>query len=191
MVYAYTLNGLHVETGDLICTTDGDSSPIIGQFWRIIGRLIPGEVDHIVIYVGPGGRCVEAGAKGRVIAFDIVGDMWNAEKMKGQRGPFRDILYGVSYPLHDRDLDATQLAQMREKIAAYCLAQAGKPYNLNFLDSATENAFYCSQLAYKAYLKQGIDLNTGIGVPDIPGTESVIFPQELWSGCFHDKPRLT
>jgi uncharacterized protein YycO len=51
----------------------------------------------------------------------------------------------------------------------------------------TEDAFYCSQLAYKAYLKEGIDLNTGKGVPHFPGMESIVFPQEIWSGCEHEK----
>jgi uncharacterized protein YycO len=54
---------------------------------------------------------------------------------------------------------------------------------MNFTDSATEKRFYCSQLAYQAYLQQGIDLNSNLGVPDLPGTASIIFPQELWSGC--------
>jgi hypothetical protein len=185
VVYKYNLNGLQIETGDLICTTDGDSGDVTGQFWRIIGKLIPGEVDHIVIYVGPEGRCLEAGAKGRVIAFDIVGNAWDVNKMRAQRGPFIDVFHGVAYPLEGKGLNPAELAQIRENVAIYCLAPSGKPYNLNFLNSETEGAFYCSQLAYKAYLKQGIDLNTGIGVPDIPGTESIIFPQELWAGCSH------
>lgn len=60
-VHAYEINGIPVETGDLICTVDGNPSPVISQFWWIVGRLIPGDVDHIVIYVGPEGMCVEAG----------------------------------------------------------------------------------------------------------------------------------
>jgi len=81
-----------VQTGDIICTTDGGGEIFAGQFWRLVGKLIPGEVDHIAVYVGPQGRCVEAGAKGRVIT------------------------------------------------------------------------------------------NTGKGIPEIPGTGSIIFPQEIWSG---------
>ena len=78
-------------------------------------------------------------------------------------------------------------AQIRSSVADYCLAQAAanKPYNLNFLDSQTEDAFYCSQLAYKAYLPHGIDLNSGQGVPNVKGTSRIIFPQEIWSGCIH------
>ena len=72
MVFSYQINGLIVQTGDLICTTDGGDVDIKGQFWRLIGKLIPGEVDHIVIFVGPGGRCVEAGARGKVITFEVM-----------------------------------------------------------------------------------------------------------------------
>lgn len=67
MVYKYTINGLKLRTGDLICTTDGGGELFVGEFWRLVGKLIPGDVDHIVIYIGPGGRCVESGATGRVI----------------------------------------------------------------------------------------------------------------------------
>ena len=56
---------------------------------------------------------------------------------------------------------------------------------MNFLDSDTEEAFYCSQLLYRAYLPHGINLNTGMDVPNIPGTDSIIHPQEIWSGCAH------
>jgi hypothetical protein len=187
MVYEYVISGLKVKTGDLICTTDGGGTDITGQFWRLIGKLIPGEVDHIVIYVGPEGRCVEAGAKGRVSSFHMNGNRWDAADMKKERGMFMDTLYGVAYPLENRGLDPAQWDMIRENVAAYCLeqARAKKPYNLNFFLSSTEDAFYCSQLAYRAYLTQGINLDTGKGVPHIPGTKSIILPQEIWEGCAH------
>ncbi len=186
MVHRFTLNGLPIQTGDLICTTDGDDRDLVGQFWRLLGKLIPGEVDHIVVYVGPGGRCVEAAARGRVIEFDIQGDTWNFESMLAQRG-VRDHLVGLSYPLANADLLNNEISRIREDVATYCLAQAaaGKPYNLNFFDSRTERCFYCSQLAYLAYLKHGFDLNTNIDVPDLPFSEDIIFPQEIWNGCRH------
>jgi hypothetical protein len=187
MIFSYEINGLRLQTGDLICTTDGGGEDIKGQFWRLIGKLIPGDVDHIVVYVGPEGRCVEAGAKGKVITFEVLDQAWNAEKMKPQRGPFIDTLYGVAYPLEGKGFDESKSTSLREKIAGYCLKQAElkRPYNINFLNSSTQDAFYCSQLAYRAYLEQGIDLNTGIGIPDILGTESIIFPQEIWNSCVH------
>ncbi len=185
MVYQYEIEGLKVQTGDLICTTDGGGDDIKGQFWRLIGKLLPGDVDHIVIYIGPGGRCIEAGAKGKVIAFDVAGSNWDAAKMRDQRGMLIDELYGVAYPLEGKSLSEDKAVKARERIAAYCAEQIGKPYNLNFFNSSSEEAFYCSQLAYKAYLREGIDLNTRIGVPNIPGTGNIIYPQEIWNGCAH------
>ena len=189
MIYEYEINKLPIRTGDLICTTDGNTAPDLrGQFWRLLGKLIPGEVDHIVIYTGPEGRCVEAGAKGKVITFDIGCNVWDSGKMMDQRWML-DTFYGIACPLQDAGITPAETSKIRESVAEYCLRQASlnKPYNLNFLDSATEDAFYCSQLAYQAYLKNGINLNTQRGIPEIPGTASIIFPQEIWSGCFHKR----
>ena len=189
-MHEYEIGGIKLKTGDLICTQDGstDNTDIRGQFWRLLGMIIPGDVDHIVIYVGPDGRCVEAGAKGKVITFEIFDHVWDYRKMFDVRG-IMDNLYGIAYPLERLTLTDAAEARMREHVGEYCLRQAAaeKPYNLNFMNSSTEDAFYCSQLAYAAYLKEGIDLNTGKGVPAIPGTESIIFPQEIWEGCGHRK----
>ena len=43
-------------------------------------------------------------------------------------------------------------------VADYCLSHMGKPYNVNFLNTVTDAAFYCSQLIYLAYRECGIDL---------------------------------
>lgn len=183
VVHESNIHGIPVKTGDIICTTNGGSVPIAGQIWRLIGLLIPGAVDHAVIYVGPEGRCVEAGAKMKVVAFDIPDCKWNVQKMTAQRGSLIDTFYGVAYPLAGKGFSADEETRIRESVAAYCLAQVGKPYSLLFPHSDREDAFYCSQLAYKAYLPHGINLNTGLGIPDIPGTDSIIFPHEIWSGC--------
>ena len=65
----------------------------------------------------------------------------------------------------------------RMAVTACCLAQVGKSYNLNFLDSKTQQPFYCSQLAYRAYLNVGIGLNTGMYLPGLPYTTSIIFSE--------------
>jgi hypothetical protein len=189
MIHSFRINGLTLRTGDLICTQDGGDSLLAGQFWRLIGKIIPGDVDHIVIYVGPGGKCVEAGAQARVITFETGSDRWDAAQMMSQRG-IEDRLYGIAYPLEGRGFDQQEENVIRESVGRYCLEQARmrKPYNLNFFNSATEKAFYCSQLAYKAYLHHGIDFNTGRGVPDIPWTDRIIFPQEVWESCAHRRP---
>jgi hypothetical protein len=186
-IFSAQINGLSLTTGDLICTSDGGGELIRGEFWRVVGKLIPGEVDHIVVFLGPDGRCVEAGAKGKVILFQIPGPTWKADRMLPQRGLI-DQLYGTAYPLAERSLSQEAEEAYRRRVAKYCLDQVGKPYNLNFLNSGTDKAFYCSQLAYKAYLQVGIDLNTNLGIPSIPFTDSIIFPQEIYSSCVHQRP---
>ncbi|MBN1888429.1 MAG: hypothetical protein JW850_10580 [Thermoflexales bacterium] len=183
MVYTYTLDGLFLQSGDLICTNDGGRAVVAGEFWRMVGKLLPGDVDHVAVYVGPGGRCVEAGPKG-VYAYEIEGNTWDGDKMLAQR-LFVDTLYGVAYPLQGRGLAEPAEPAIRADVAAYCLAQVGKSYNLNFFDSRTEQAFYCSQLAYVAYLRHGIDLNTEIGIPSLPASASIVFPQEIWNSVPH------
>lgn len=186
MTHSYELNGLPVKTGDLICTVDGGDTFVAGQFWWLIGKIIPGDVDHIVVYIGPDGRCVEAGAKG-VIEFDMPANRWDAAQLLSKR-LIDDHLYGIGNPLAGHGFTPSDEDTVRQKVAEYCLAQVGKHYNLNFFKSSTEKAFYCSQLAYLAYLPHGVDLNTNVGVPNIPGTDSIIYPQEVWEGCQEKRP---
>ncbi|HSL42157.1 MAG TPA: YiiX/YebB-like N1pC/P60 family cysteine hydrolase [Anaerolineales bacterium] len=184
MVYTYQIEGIAVQTGDIICTMNGKPDILPGEFWRLIGRLVPGDVDHVAIYLGPNGRCVEAGARG-VITFNVPYGHWNTERMARKRGLLFDTFYGVASPIDGLGLSAGEEFEMRTTIAGYCLAQVGKPYNLNFLNAEMEEAFYCSQLAYKAYQQVGIDLNTGLAMEQLPGTNAIIYPQEIWDGFSH------
>ena len=184
MIYTYEIEGILVQTGDIICTMNGKPNILPGEFWLFVGRLVPGDVDHVAIYLGPDGRCVEAGARG-VALFDIPHGHWDTERMALQRGLLFDTFYGVVSPLDALGLSEGDEYEMRTKVAAYCLAQVGKPYNLNFLNSEHEESFYCSQLAYKAYQQVGIDLNTALPMEQIPGTNAIIYPQEIWNGFSH------
>jgi hypothetical protein len=184
MVYTYQIEGLTLQTGDIICTMNGKPDILPGEFWRLIGRLVPGDVDHVAMYLGPNGRCAEAGARG-VITFDVPGSHWDTERMARQRGLLFDTFYGVSSPLDGIGLSEGEEFEMRSTIAKYCLAQVGKPYNLNFLNAETEAAFYCSQLAYKAYEQIDINLNTGLAMEQLPGTNAIVYPQEIWNGFSH------
>jgi cell wall-associated NlpC family hydrolase len=184
MIHRYEINGLTVQTGDVICTANGKPDILPGEFWRLVGRLVPGDVDHVAMYLGPAGRCIESGARG-VVTFEARGGHWIAEKMMRARGHLVDTFYGVSYPLAGRGLSSELEEQIREDVAAFALAQVGKPYNLNFLNANTDDAFYCSQLIYRAYLRCGIDLNTGLAMEGLPGTNMIVYPQEIWSGCIH------
>jgi hypothetical protein len=184
MIHTFQIEGLSLQTGDIICTMNGKPDILPGEFWRLVGRLVPGDVDHVVLYVGPGGRCVEAGSRG-VITFDIPGPAWDTERMAPQRGHLFDTLYGVAAPLDGLDLTDEEEARMRTRISGYALAQVGKPYNLNFPNPETEDSFYCSQLVYKAYQQVGLDLNTGLSIEQLPGTNAIIYPQEIWAGSPH------
>lgn len=184
MIHTYQINGLTLQTGDIICTMNGKPDILPGEFWRLIGRLVPGDVDHIAIYLGPNGRCAEAGARG-VVTFDVPNGHWDTERMARQRGLLFDTFYGIASPLDVLGFSDEDEQLMREAVAEYILMQVGKPYNLNFLNPETENAFYCSQLAYKAYQSIGIDLNTGLAMEQLPGTNQIIYPQEIWDGFSH------
>jgi cell wall-associated NlpC family hydrolase len=184
MVYTYKIEGIALQTGDIICTMNGKPDILPGEFWRLVGRLVPGDVDHVAIYLGPNGRCIEAGARG-VTTFDVPGGHWSTEQMALQRGLLFDTFYGIASPLDEIGLSEGEEFEMRTTVAAYCLAQVGKPYNLNFLNAETEEAFYCSQLAYKAYEQIGINLNTGLAMEQLPGTNAIVYPQEIWNGFNH------
>jgi cell wall-associated NlpC family hydrolase len=183
-VHSYQIEDLELQTGDIICTMNGKPDILPGEFWLLVGRLVPGDVDHVAIYVGPKGRCVESGSRG-VITFEVHGQAWDTEFMARERGLLFDTLYGVSYPLAGMGLTPEREREMRAMVARYCLAQVGKPYNLNFLNAESEKSFYCSQLAYKAYQQVGIDLNTGLAMEQLPGTNAIIYPQEVWTGVPH------
>jgi cell wall-associated NlpC family hydrolase len=184
MIYTYQIEGIALQTGDIICTMNGKPDILPGEFWRLVGRLVPGDVDHVAMYLGPNGRCIEAGARG-VITFNVPYGHWNTERMARKRGLLFDSFYGVVSPIDALASSEQEEHEMRTAVAAYCRAQVGKPYNLNFLNAETEEAFYCSQLAYKAYQRIGIDLNTGLAMEQIPGTNAIIYPQEIWNGFSH------
>lgn len=184
MIRRYEINGLPVQTGDIICTMNGKPDILPGEFWRLVGRLVPGDVDHVAMYLGPDGRCIEAGALG-VVTFDVKAGHWDAEMMMRQRGHLVDTFYGVAYPLAGRGLSQEMEEQVREDVAAFSVAQTGKSYNLNFLNADMDESFYCSQLVYRAYLRCGINLNTGLAMESLPGTNRIVYPQEIWSGSIH------
>jgi uncharacterized protein YycO len=186
MVHSYEIGGLPVQTGDILCTTVGDESLIPGLLWRLFGAFVPGPVDHVALYVGPGGRCVEADAAG-VTVFEAADHTWDARRMASQRGLLTDTLYGVAYPLANRNLSEDEETSIRSAVAEYCLAQAtaDRPYNFNFLNSRTEKSFYCTHLVYRAYLNSGIDLNSEEHVLGLNGPDSLILPREIWEACEH------
>lgn len=185
MLHDHTFDGLSLRTGDVLCLRDGTDRSVYGRVWQAVGALVPGEVDHCVLYVGPGGRFVEANVYG-VCALEMPGDRWDAHALVRQR-ILLDSLVGVAYPLAGRDLPAAEEDRMRASVADYCLAQAAadKPFNFNFFDATRPDRTYCSQLIADAYRHEGIELNSNIGVPTERIFARAVFPQELWNGCVH------
>ncbi len=184
-LYTHTLEGLPLRTGDVLCTYDGRRSTLFARFWRLLGRLIPGEIDHCVVYLGPGGHYIESTARG-VILFDMPGETWNPQLRARKRLLF-DNLVGVAYPLEGRGYTPAEEDEIRLAVATYCLDKVSRraPFNYNFFDPETDGAFYCSQLVYRAYLAQGVDLNCNQGVPSTAALAKVVFPQEIWNACVH------
>ena len=45
-IYTHSYYGLMVSTGDIICTRDGEENSLFGKLWGLLGKLVPGEVDH-------------------------------------------------------------------------------------------------------------------------------------------------
>lgn len=192
MIYTDVFDGLRVKTGDVLCTRDGSDHGWFGLLWKFIGYLVPGPIDHVILYVGPDGRCVEAGGRG-VIDFIMPHEKWDAAVVADQR-LLADTLVGVSYPLRGLDLPVEEEERIRLSVAEYCLAHVGKPYNANFLNLVTNEAFYCSQLIYLAYREAGVDL----GIRPIcvfsepPGEEEVpllVLPTHIMQNCTHQKVR--
>ena len=186
MVHSYEIEGMPVQTGDILCTTDGNNVILPGLVWRAFGALIPGPIDHVAIYVGPDGQCVESGPAG-VTVFEVQDNTWDSQRMIKQRSLLTDTLFGVAYPLAGRGLSPAVEAAIRDDVARYCLEQAAsnRPYNFNFLNSRSERAFYCTQLVYRAYLRSGIDLNSARNILGQDCPDSLILPSEIWEGCFH------
>jgi uncharacterized protein YycO len=183
-VHRHVFDGLAVETGDVLCTINGAPGSMAGAFWRGVGALVPGQVDHTAIYIGPGGRCVEAGVNG-VITYEMPGTTWDAEALHATRGVL-DQLYGVAIPLAGRETVLDEAA-VRRGVAAYCLEAADRhaKYNVNFFAADDDARFYCSQLVYRAYREFGIDLNTDDGVPGGRVLGRIVFPEEIWNTCAH------
>ena len=185
MLCDHTFDGLPLRTGDILCLRDGTDRSLYGQMWKAIGALVPGEVDHCVLYVGPEGRFVEANIYG-VSVLVMPGGTWDAHALVRQR-ILLDSIVGVAYPLAGRDLDAAAQDRIRIAVADYCLAQAAadKPFNFDFFDATKPDRTYCSQLIAEAYRREGIELDSNIGVPTARIFARAVFPQELWNGCEH------
>jgi hypothetical protein len=176
MVFEETLEGKTIRTGDIVGTVDGGAS-LYGFLFKIIGDTIPGRPDHVAVYLGPDGICVEAGPRG-VNLFRFFDARWDTERMLGQRG-IVDSLYGLGDLVEGRVPDTVSEKIIRSKIRHYVLEHIGKPYNLMFRDPDGEKSFYCSQLVYSVYRKVGIVIPFGSLHPTFH--DPIITPEDVWN----------
>ncbi len=185
MDHVYEIDGLPIRTGDILCMRDGGGRGVLERLCMAFGALIPGEIDHCAMYVGPNGRFVEAAIHG-VAVLTMPGNRWAAQALLRKR-LFVDSLVGVAYPLQGRGLTPHEETRIRESVAEYCFAQAiaGKPFNFNFFNATNPNRTYCSQLIADAYRTQGIELDNKLDVPRLSIFRRAVFPEALWAGSPH------
>ncbi|NJK32884.1 MAG: hypothetical protein HC927_11020 [Deltaproteobacteria bacterium] len=55
---------------------------------------------------------------------------------------------------------------VRRAAAEYAIAQDGKPFNHAYLNKNRTDAFYCTQLIWRAYLEAGVDLDANYLLTD-------------------------
>ncbi len=175
MVFEETLEGKTIRSGDIIATVDGGAS-LYGFLFKLIGIIVPGRPDHVAVYLGPDGMCVEAGPRG-VNQFRFFDAHWDTEKMLGQRS-IVDSLYGLRSLIEGRVTDVGSEKAIRSEIHRYVLEQVGKPYNIFFCDPYREDSFYCSQLVFSAYRKVGIAIQFGIIHPAFH--VNIVTPEDVW-----------
>jgi hypothetical protein len=180
MIFEESLEGRPVRSGDIIATVDGGEGSFSGALFKLLGVMIPGKPDHIVLYLGPDGICIEAGPKD-VNLFRFFDGKWDAHRMERQRG-IVDKLYGVGSLVPKTAAGTFAEDAARRTVRAFLLEQAGKPYNWDFLDPDQEEAYYCSQLAYAAYWCVGVNLNVSAeGSLHPKFLNRIVTPGEVWN----------
>lgn len=182
-MHTHQFYGVIAKTGDILFTRDGEPGSLFGEIWKLLGNILPGDLDHAALFLGPGIRFVESAAKG-VVVVEMEGDEWDGTRYGTER-LLIDELVGVGDPTAGRGISPEREIEIRENVVAYCLHQARrqKPYNLRFFDPESDGAFYCSQLVYKAYQAKGIALHEHVGDEAESLLAPIVLPKDLWNAC--------
>jgi hypothetical protein len=183
LIHTHVFHTIPVKTGDILFTRDGEPESLFGKIWCLLGRILPGDLDHCALYLGPRVRFVESAANG-VVVVEMQGDQWNAKPCALER-LLVDELVGIADPLAGRGLTAQEEMRVREGVVEYCLKQAAqqKSYNLDFFNPEIDGAFYCSQLIYKAYQQYRIYLHKHVGAESESPLAPIVLPQDIWNAC--------
>ncbi len=146
------LNVCELQRGDILFYIG--NYPPLNQTLRMIGGTY---WFHSAIYLG-GGEVAEATGPSPVSPVDQV-SVDNLYASAWWKGEITD--WAVIRPV------AT--TEVRDQAASYAEGKANQVspyvlYNTNFFDKESEDKFYCSQLVWKAYQMQGIDLEVNVGI---------------------------
>lgn len=146
------LNPCDLQRGDVILSHG------LGSAYSLHEALYNGYWTHAGIYLGDG---VVTESRGRT--------NWNCwgtwDCLLPNPGVQTHRLTGES-SFWDADdwaiLRVAATAAQRAAASFYAANQTGKDYNWNYLNKDTEDSFYCSQLVWRAYQGQGIDLDSNL-----------------------------
>lgn len=145
-----------VQPGDILVYTWNKDNDVISQATK-------GPFIHAAI-------CVSAGAPPEFIeAIGLTGDMGDPQGNKVLRSQMAEHGYNGETVRILRPAEGLHPAEAQKAVKraiAYAEKQLGKPYDFAFTDTNTKgwnDAFYCSELAYKAYADpKGADLPIAI-----------------------------
>src|SRR4029079_5856877 len=84
MIYSHTFDGVTAKTGDILFTRDGEPGSVFGAIWKVLGYVLPGDLDHTALYVGPGIRFIESAARG-VVVVTMEGESWQGRQYGKER----------------------------------------------------------------------------------------------------------
>jgi alpha-tubulin suppressor-like RCC1 family protein len=150
-------NGLNVcdlQQGDVLLAHNG------GIYTAAQEALFDGYWGHAGIYVGDG---VVVESYGSVNCGDVNSFLCLGGNPGVQARPMR-LSSGESFSRAQNwaIMRPTATAQQKATASQYAIAQIGKGYNWNLVDKERTDAFYCSQLVWRAYQTVGIDLDSNL-----------------------------
>lgn len=147
------LNTCDLEVGDILLSHD------LGGMYAFENLLFQGYWTHAGIYNGCGKITESYGTKD----CDSWWKVWTC--LSDEPGVVtKDIEDSGFWSASDwAILRAKSNGGKRDAAVTYAKAQEGKKYNWNYPDKWTTDKFYCSQLVWRAYKEQDIDLDSNRG----------------------------
>ena len=177
-------NACELEVGDILLWR-GDMAKV--RLVAIARQMGGTYFFHSATYIGNGqiAQATGSGLQGVALADQVSSSsLYDAEWSTWWSTDLADYDWAVIRPRAS--------ASDKQIVADYQLAQATKsdpevPYNLNLLDREREDAFNCTQLTWRSYMKVGLDLEFNTGhVSNFPGLSAVITADDLFSSSYEE-----